>query len=92
MVSILPMVDLLGNTAVDWFCILSYFRLDTLPDYSYIMRYVLYTGTAVVHAIPAEILFCCLKVCDRILLLFSVTLETLHAQKIGGCTIDIKLV
>ena len=31
MVSILPMVDLLGNTAVDWFCILSYFRLDTLP-------------------------------------------------------------
>ena len=24
------MVDLLGNTAVDWFCILSYFRLDTL--------------------------------------------------------------
>ena len=30
MVSILPMVDLLGNTAVDWFCILSYFRLDTL--------------------------------------------------------------
>ena len=32
MVSILPMVDLLGNTAVDWFCILSYFRLDTLVD------------------------------------------------------------
>ena len=32
MVSILPMVDLLGNTAVDWFCILSYFRLDTLPN------------------------------------------------------------
>ena len=30
MVSILPMVDLLRNTAVDWFCILSYFRLDTL--------------------------------------------------------------
>ena len=30
MVSILPMVDLLGNTEVDWFCILSYFRLDTL--------------------------------------------------------------
>ena len=33
MVSILPMVDLLGNTGVDWFCILSYFRLDTL-DYA----------------------------------------------------------
>ena len=32
MVSILPMVDLLGNTAVDWFCILSYFRLDTLHN------------------------------------------------------------
>ena len=31
MVSILPIVDPLGNTAVDWFCILSYFRLDTLP-------------------------------------------------------------
>ena len=30
MVSILPMVDLLGNTAMDWFYILSYFRLDTL--------------------------------------------------------------
>ena len=25
MVSILPMVDLLGNTVVDWFCILSFF-------------------------------------------------------------------
>ena len=37
MVSILPMVDLLGNTAVDWFCILSYFQLDTLPC-SYIAR------------------------------------------------------
>ena len=36
MVSILPMVDLLGNTAVDWFYILSYFRLDTLPCY-YVM-------------------------------------------------------
>ena len=35
MVSILPMVDLLGNTAVDWFCILSYFRLDTLTLYMY---------------------------------------------------------
>ena len=34
MVSILPMVDLLGNTAVDWFCILSYFRLDTLVNVS----------------------------------------------------------
>ena len=33
MASILPMVDLLGNTAVDWFCILSYFRLDTLLMY-----------------------------------------------------------
>ena len=32
MISILPMVDLLGNTAVDWFCILSYFRLDTLTE------------------------------------------------------------
>ena len=31
MISILiPMVDLHGSTAVDWFCILSYFRLDTL--------------------------------------------------------------
>ena len=40
------------------------------PDYSYIMRYVLYTGTAVVHAIPAEILFSCLKVCDRISIAF----------------------
>ena len=28
------MVDLLGNTAVDWFCILSYFRLDTLYNES----------------------------------------------------------
>ena len=35
------------------------------PDYSYIMRYVLYTEIAVVHAIPAKILFYCLKVCDR---------------------------
>ena len=32
MVSILPMVDLLGNTAVGWFCILSYFRLDSLTN------------------------------------------------------------
>ena len=29
-VSILPRVDLLENTEVDWFCILSLFRLDTL--------------------------------------------------------------
>ena len=29
-VSILPRVDLLKNTEVDWFCILSLFRLDTL--------------------------------------------------------------
>ena len=64
------------------------------PDYSYIMRYVLYTGTAVVHAIPAEILFCCLKVCDRISIAFLCDLgnTSSHAQKIGGCTIDIKLV
>ena len=31
MVSIIPRVDLLGNTVVDWICKLSYFRLDTLP-------------------------------------------------------------
>ena len=30
MVSIIPRVDLLGNTVVDWICKLSYFRLDTL--------------------------------------------------------------
>ena len=34
MVSIIPRVDLLGNTIVDWICKLSYFRLDTL---TYIM-------------------------------------------------------
>ena len=35
MVSILPMVDVLGNTAKDWFCIhvLSFFGLDTLHNY-----------------------------------------------------------
>ena len=32
MVSIIPRVDLLGNTMVDWICKLSYFRLDTLYD------------------------------------------------------------
>ena len=30
MVSMIPRVDLLGNTMVDWICKLSYFRLDTL--------------------------------------------------------------
>ena len=30
MVSIIPRVDLFGNTVVDWICKLSYFRLDTL--------------------------------------------------------------
>ena len=30
MVSIIPRVDLLGNTVVGWICKLSYFRLDTL--------------------------------------------------------------
>ena len=30
MVSIIPRVDLLGNTVVDWICKLSFFRLDTL--------------------------------------------------------------
>ena len=30
MVSIIPRVDVLGNTVVDWICKLSYFRLDTL--------------------------------------------------------------
>ena len=43
MVSILPMVDLLGNTAVDLFCILSYFRLDTLPLGSTISFFLYYS-------------------------------------------------
>ena len=62
------------------------------PDYSYIMRYVLYTGTAIVHAIPAEILFCCLKVCDRISIAFLRDLGNTTCSEIGGCNIDIKFV
>ena len=34
MVSIIPRVDLLGNTVVDWISKLSYFRLDTLTMFS----------------------------------------------------------
>ena len=60
------------------------------PDYSYIMRYVLYTGIAVAHVIPVEILFCCLKVCDGISIVFLRDLGNTSCSEIGGCTIDIK--
>ena len=40
MVSIIPRVDLFGNTVVDWICKLSYFRLDTLCNTYVIMQFI----------------------------------------------------